>query len=113
MASELSLGDQKRLEVARALATVPDLVLLDEICGGLNHSETKTMLNLINRIRENGATIMYVEHDMKAIMAICDRITVLNFGQKLAEGKPEEIQSNEAVIEAYLGKSSIGGTPRA
>src|ERR1051325_6048410 len=113
MASELSLGDQKRLEVARALATVPDLVLLDEICGGLNHSETKTMLNLINRIRENGATIMYVEHDMKAIMAICDRMTVLNFGQKLAEGKPEEIQSNEAVIEAYLGKSSIGGTPRA
>lgn len=113
MASELSLGDQKRLEVARALATAPDLVLLDEICGGLNHSETRIMLDLINRIRESGTTIMYVEHDMKAIMSICDRITVLNFGQKLAEGKPEEIQSNEAVIEAYLGKSSIGGTPRA
>ena len=112
MASELSLGDQKRLEVARALATAPDLVLLDEICGGLNHSETRIMLDLINRIRESGTTIMYVEHDMKAIMSICDRITVLNFGQKLAEGKPEEIQSNEAVIEAYLGKSSIGGTPR-
>ncbi|HST78845.1 MAG TPA: ABC transporter ATP-binding protein, partial [Verrucomicrobiae bacterium] len=103
MASELSLGDQKRLEVARALATAPDLVLLDEICGGLNHSETRIMLDLINRIRESGTTIMYVEHDMKAIMSICDRITVLNFGQKLAEGKPEEIQSNEAVIEAYLG----------
>jgi len=113
MASELSLGDQKRLEVARALATAPDLVLLDEICGGLNHSETRIMLDLINRIRESGTTIMYVEHDMKAIMSICDRVTVLNFGQKLAEGKPEEIQSNEAVIEAYLGKSSIGGTPRA
>ena len=113
MASELSLGEQKRLEVARALATAPDLVLLDEICGGLNHSETRIMLDLINRIREKGATIMYVEHDMKAIMSICDRVTVLNFGQKLAEGKPEEIQNNEAVIEAYLGKSSIGGTPRA
>jgi branched-chain amino acid transport system ATP-binding protein len=113
MASELSLGEQKRLEVARALATAPDLVLLDEICGGLNHSETRIMLDLINRIRENGATIMYVEHDMKAIMSICDHITVLNFGQKLAEGKPEEIQNNESVIEAYLGKSSIGGTPRA
>jgi branched-chain amino acid transport system ATP-binding protein len=113
MASELSLGDQKRLEVARALATSPDLVLLDEICGGLNHSETRIVLDLINHIRENGTTIMYVEHDMKAIMSICDRITVLNFGQKLAEGKPEEIQSNEAVIEAYLGKSSIGETPRA
>lgn len=113
MASELSLGEQKRLEVARALATAPDLILLDEICGGLNHSETRIMLDLIKRIRENGATIMYVEHDMKAIMSICDHITVLNFGQKLAEGKPEEIQNNEAVIEAYLGKSSIGGTPRA
>jgi branched-chain amino acid transport system ATP-binding protein len=113
MASELSLGEQKRLEVARALATAPELILLDEICGGLNHSETRIMLDLINRIRENGATIMYVEHDMKAIMSICDHITVLNFGQKLAEGKPEEIQSNEAVIEAYLGKSSIGEGPRA
>lgn len=113
MASELSLGDQKRLEVARALATVPELILLDEICGGLNHSETRVMLDLIARIRENGTTIMYVEHDMKAIMSICDRITVLNFGQKLAEGRPDEIQKNDAVIEAYLGKSSIGDAPRA
>jgi branched-chain amino acid transport system ATP-binding protein len=107
LASELSLGDQKRLEVARALATVPELILLDEICGGLNPSETRVMLDLINRIREQGTTIMYVEHDMKAIMSICDRITVLNFGQKLAEGKPDEIQNNDAVIEAYLGKSTI------
>lgn len=111
MASELSLGDQKRLELARALATLPELILLDEICGGLNHSETRVMLDLILRIREQGTTIMYVEHDMKAIMSVCDRITVLNFGQKLAEGRPEEIQNNEAVIEAYLGKS--GSAPRA
>lgn len=111
MASQLSLGDQKRLEVARALATVPELILLDEICGGLNQSETRVMLDLILKIREQGTTIMYVEHDMKAIMSICDRITVLNFGQKLAEGKPEEIQNNEAVIEAYLGKP--GSAPRA
>jgi branched-chain amino acid transport system ATP-binding protein len=113
LASELPLGDQKRLEVARALATVPELILLDEICGGLNASETRVMLDLILRIREQGTTIMYVEHDMKAIMSVCDRITVLNFGQKLAEGRPQEIQNNEAVIEAYLGKSSIGGVPRA
>lgn len=111
MASELSLGDQKRLELARALATGPELILLDEICGGLNPSETKVMLDLILRIREQGTTIMYVEHDMKAIMSVCDRITVLNFGEKLAEGRPEEIQNNEAVIEAYLGKS--GSAPRA
>jgi branched-chain amino acid transport system ATP-binding protein len=113
LASELPLGDQKRLEVARALATVPELILLDEICGGLNASETRVMLDLICRIREQGTTIMYVEHDMKAIMSVCDRITVLNFGQKLAEGKPQEIQNNDAVIEAYLGKPTIGGAPRA
>ena len=113
LASELPLGDQKRLEVARALATVPELILLDEICGGLNASETRVMLDLILRIRDQGTTIMYVEHDMKAIMSVCDRITVLNFGQKLAEGRPQEIQNNEAVIEAYLGKSAIGGVPRA
>jgi branched-chain amino acid transport system ATP-binding protein len=107
LASALSLGQQKRLEVARALATAPQLLLLDEICGGLTTSETKAMLNLLETIREGGTTIMYVEHDMKAIMSICDRITVLNFGQKLAEGKPEEIQNNPAVIEAYLGKSAL------
>lgn len=113
LASVLSLGEQKRLEVARALATGADLLLLDEICGGLNSTETRAMLDLIQRIRESGATVMYVEHDMKAVMSICDRITVLDFGQKLAEGKPEEIQRNDAVIKAYLGKPSLGGAPVA
>jgi branched-chain amino acid transport system ATP-binding protein len=108
LASVLPLGEQKRLEVARALATAPDLLLLDEICGGLNSAETNAMLGLLKSIRDSGITIMYVEHDMKAVMSVCDRITVLDFGQKIAEGKPEEIQRNEAVIKAYLGKPDLG-----
>jgi len=113
LASSLSLGEQKRLEVARAVATGADLLLLDEICGGLNTTETRAMLTLVQSIRDRGATIMYVEHDMKAVMSVCDHITVLDFGQKLAEGKPEEIQNNDAVIKAYLGKPTLGSGPSA
>jgi branched-chain amino acid transport system ATP-binding protein len=111
--SVLSVGNQKRLEIARALATGPELFLCDEICGGLTHSETAAMLALLRAIRDMGTTIMYVEHDVKAIASICDRILVLNYGKKLSEGTPDHIQSDPAVIEAYLGEAPAQGGPNA
>jgi branched-chain amino acid transport system ATP-binding protein len=103
-AGRLSIGGRKRLELARALATGPELLLCDEICGGLNPAETQGMLTLLRRLRDSGLTILYIEHDMRAVMGTCDRILVLNYGERLAEGTPQEIQTDEAVIEAYLGR---------
>lgn len=100
----LAHGHQKSIGVAIALATGPKLVMLDEPVAGMNESEARRMTELIRRIRnELGITVLLVEHDMRTVMGACDRITVLNFGQKLAEGLPKEIRENPAVIEAYLG----------
>jgi branched-chain amino acid transport system ATP-binding protein len=102
-ASNLALGKLRLLELARALATNPTLLLLDEIAAGLNHQETLEMANLIKAIREQGISIFVVEHDMDLVMTICDQIIVLDQGEKIAEGTPKEIQNNARVIEAYLG----------
>ena len=112
LAGALPTGNRKRLELARALATDPALLLCDEICGGLNLSETESILALLRRLRSAGITILYIEHDMRAVMQVCDRIMVLNYGEKLAEGSPHEIQHNEAVIEAYLGRRASSQTAR-
>jgi len=101
----LPLGKRKRLEIARALATKPDMILLDESFAGLNPTEQNESINIIRKIKESGITIMIIEHNMKVIMAISDRIMVLNYGQKIAEGSPEEIRNNPTVIEAYLGEA--------
>lgn len=103
-AKDLTLGNQKRLEVARALATKPELLLLDELMAGLNHTEVAEAMELVTRIREQGITVFMIEHVMKAIMSVCDRIMVLHHGEKLAEGTPEEIAASKTVIEVYLGE---------
>lgn len=103
-AGDLVLGQQKRLEVARALASEPELLLLDEVMAGLTPTEVAQSMELVKRIRDRGVTIFMIEHVMKAIMAICDRIIVLHHGEKIAEGTPAEIASNKTVIEVYLGE---------
>jgi len=104
MASTLNVPERKRLEVCRALATKPELLLLDEVVAGLNPSEVDEMVEMINNIKKKGVTILMIEHVMKAVMAVSDRMYVLSFGSMIAEGSPQEIASNDTVIEAYLGK---------
>jgi branched-chain amino acid transport system ATP-binding protein len=102
-ARSLPYGDQRRVEIARALASEPRLLLLDEPAAGMNPAETDTLVALLRRIREQGTTLLLIEHDMNLVMSVSDRITVLNFGQHIAEGPPDEIARNPDVITAYLG----------
>jgi len=103
-AKDLILSNQKRLEVARALATKPELLLLDELMAGLNPTEVAQAMELVTRIRDKGITIFMIEHVMKAIMSVCDRIIVLHHGEKIAEGTPQEIATSKTVVEVYLGE---------
>jgi len=103
-AKDLTLANQKRLEVARALATKPELLLLDELMAGLNPTEIAQAMELVTSIRDKGITIFMIEHVMKAIMSVCDRIMVLHHGEKIAEGTPGEIATSRTVIEVYLGE---------
>jgi branched-chain amino acid transport system ATP-binding protein len=103
-AKDLTLVNQKLLEVARALATRPEVLLLDEIMAGLNPTEVALAMELVSKIRAQGITILMIEHVMKAIMSVCDRIMVLHHGKKIAEGTPQEIATSEAVIKVYLGE---------
>jgi branched-chain amino acid transport system ATP-binding protein len=109
-AKDLTLANQKRLEVAGALATKPELLLLDELMAGLNPTEISQAMELIARIRDKGITIIMIEHVMKAIMNVCERIMVLHHGQKIAEGTPQEIAASETVIKIYLGEKAHAGT---
>jgi branched-chain amino acid transport system ATP-binding protein len=104
IAGDLTHAAQRRLMVAMALVEDPDLLLLDEITAGMSGEECNEMIEMAKRIRDRGTTIVLIEHNMRVAMALSDRIVVLNFGKKIAEGKPEEITTNETVLEAYLGR---------
>jgi branched-chain amino acid transport system ATP-binding protein len=103
LAKNLSYGEQRRLEIARALATDPKLLALDEPAAGMNATETESLKDLMYKVRDNGIAVLLIEHDVKLIMGLCDRVAVLDYGKKIAEGVPEQVRSNVAVIAAYLG----------
>ncbi|HLZ37319.1 MAG TPA: ATP-binding cassette domain-containing protein, partial [Mycobacteriales bacterium] len=106
LAKNLPYGDQRRLEIARALATDPGLLLLDEPTAGMNPQETRAAMNLVLRIRDRGLAVVVIEHDMRFIFSLCDRVEVLVQGRKLVEGSPQQVQADDRVVAAYLGASA-------
>ena len=115
-ASNLAYGVQRRVEIARALATNPKILMLDEPAAGMNPQETEALLEFVRMLNKEGLTVMLIEHDMKFVMNICDHIAVLNYGRKICEGVPEEVKNNQEVIDAYFGKPlniNVGGAANA